>query len=118
MASCGDQFHPLFVQEQQLGAFGDADADGSPRYDEQTQAIVERGLHLGSKTVLSCTVLEGRPMYLTRAEVPIGPGILSLRQIPMHAMVDHDCHPGPGLDPDADRDPDNFIVTLPSFGPI
>ena len=57
-------------QEQQLSALGDGDADACPRYDDQTQALVERGLHLGDRVVLSCTVREGRPLYLTRAEVP------------------------------------------------
>ena len=54
-------------QEQQLSALGDGDADACPRYDDQTQALVERGLHLGDRVVLSCTVREGRPLYLTRA---------------------------------------------------
>ena len=58
-------------QEQQLSALGDEGTDGGARYDDVTQAIVERGLHLGGQTILSCTVREGRPLYLTRAEVQL-----------------------------------------------
>ena len=61
------------MQEQQLSVLGDGDMDGSPRYDEHTKALVESGLKLGSQTVLSCTVTEGRPLYLTRAEVSRSP---------------------------------------------
>ena len=57
------------VQEQQLSSFGDADTERAPRYDDETKALVESGLNLGNRTVLSCTVREDRPLYLTRAEV-------------------------------------------------
>jgi len=59
----------LHLQERQLSALGDGDTDALPRYDDQTQALVECGLHLGDRDVLSCTVREGHPLYLTRAEV-------------------------------------------------